>query len=58
MLVILNGLEALGLGLVLLSELGDHVNQTSVLLHDGLVLVLSLDGCCLLSLVEYLHAVF
>jgi len=54
---ILNLLEPQGLLGVLSSEAGDHVDKVSVLLHDALLFVLSLDGCCLLSLGKHFHTV-
>jgi hypothetical protein len=56
-LLILNLLELECLGLVLLSQLGDHVNEASVLMHDRLVLILGLDGCGFLSFSQHLYTI-
>ena len=57
MLLILDLLELECLSLVLLSELGDHVNEASVLMHNRLVLILGLDGCGFLSFIQHLYTV-
>ena len=57
MLKVLDSLEITGFLLVFSPKFSDHINQVSVIKHSCLVLVLSLDSSCLLSLIEDLNTV-